>query len=36
MILVLLSLLSLSSPIKVKAITKDRLVDFEAHLVVGK
>lgn len=31
MILVLSSLLSLSFPIKVKAITKDRLVDFEAH-----
>ena len=36
MILVLSSLLSLNSPIKVKAITNDRLVDFEAHLVVGK
>lgn len=36
MILVLSSLLSLSSPIKVKAITKDRLVDFEGHLIVGK
>ena len=36
MILVLSSLLSSRSAIEVKAITKDRLLDFEAHLVGGK